>query len=58
MSKLSSKIKEQLKVWVYYGLIKASEEVNTPITYSDINIVLIEILHDLRQRNPNETFKK
>jgi hypothetical protein len=52
------KIKAELKVWIYYEAIKVAEENNAQVTYSDINSVLIDILHENNSHDPKELFKK
>jgi hypothetical protein len=58
MSDVKNKLKKELKVWIYYQIIKSNEENNLQMTYEDVNSALIDILHDNNQHDPKKPFKK
>lgn len=52
------KIKEELKVWIYYQAVKIADDNNLQLTFEDINSVLVDILHENNKHDPKELFKK
>jgi len=57
MSK-KDKIKEEIKVWIYYQILNSCDEMAQQITFEDVNGALIDILHENNQHDPKELFKK
>jgi hypothetical protein len=55
---LNLRVKEEIKIWIYYQLIKLCEEENQQITYEDVNSVVIDMLHENNKHDPKELFKK
>ncbi len=55
---LPVKVKEEVKTWVYFAALNVSYDCRQPVTFEDINSVLIDILHENSQHDPKELFKK
>ncbi len=55
---LSPRVKQEIKVWIYYQIIKLCEEDNQQLTYEEINSVVIDMLHENNKHDPKELFKK
>lgn len=50
------KIREEIKVWVYYQILGMSE-IASGVTHEDVNSVLVDILHDNSKHNSKESYK-
>jgi hypothetical protein len=52
----SKKVKEELKVWIYYAIIEMAEQYQ--VTYEDVNQTIIDLLSENTKKNQQELFKK
>jgi hypothetical protein len=52
-----AKIKDEMKVWIYYIAHQIAAENNTELTFDDVNSVVIDILHENNKHDPKELFK-
>lgn len=48
------KIKDELKVWIYYQIAVNG---NNELTIKDVNSVLIDILHENNTKDPKQLIK-
>jgi hypothetical protein len=55
---VKEKIKNELKLWVYYVAVEIAKDHNTQLTYEDINSVVIDILSENNKHDPKELFKQ
>jgi hypothetical protein len=58
MMSSKKKIKEEIKVWIYYQILKSCDEVGQQVTFGDVNSALIDILAENNDHDPKELFKK
>ena len=58
MMKNKDKIKQELKIWLYYEAVKLANDNNEPLTFEDINSVLIGMLYENSRHDPKQLFKQ
>ena len=52
-----TKVKLEIKVWIYYQLLKLCEENKESLTYEEVNSALIDILSENNKHDPKDFFK-
>ena len=52
-----TKVKLEIKVWIYYQLLKLCEENKESLTYEEVNSAIIDILSENNKHDPKEFFK-
>lgn len=53
-----NEIRQELKLQIFEKIIEVNKAQGTNLTYSDINSVLVDILHEIKDKSPDDSFKK